>query len=129
MNIKYSDQTIACVCAKGHVFRDVANVHTDFTVNYCTCGAPIIHKCEHCGTNIRGVRAAEINGRIVRATQGYQPPDHCEHCGKPFSWKWRQRMRRAFAVAWKHFRLNMRNLAFLVSVIGNILQAYWSHLK
>ncbi|WP_253636548.1 DUF2321 domain-containing protein [Achromobacter insolitus] len=72
------------VCLNGHQITDSYNRSPQFRRKHCsTCGAETIHKCQSCGTNIRGDYHVE---GMVAIGFNTPVPTHCEDCGTSFPW-------------------------------------------
>src|SRR5262245_43674517 len=71
------------VCLNGHQATDSYHRSPQHRRSFCkTCGAPTIHQCPACKTEIRG--DYDVPG--VWSAQAAPVPSHCEQCGKPYPW-------------------------------------------
>lgn len=70
------------VCLNGHEITSYYQKHPERRQNACEkCGADTIHRCQECGTTIKG--------RLWDGwptADGPDVPSHCRECGKPFEW-------------------------------------------
>lgn len=79
MNASHDDGYAARICSNGHVISENISLDTREDEKFCyRCGAPIITRCLHCDTPIRGYYS--VPGF------DYTIPSFCYNCGKAFPW-------------------------------------------
>lgn len=67
------------ICTNGH---EISSLSYSCSDKYCTkCGAPVISKCDNCGTIIRGCYDSPYG-----YFGDYDVPSYCHNCGKPYPW-------------------------------------------
>ncbi|NNB42270.1 DUF2321 domain-containing protein [Pseudomonas chlororaphis] len=72
------------VCLNGHQITDSYHYSPDFRQRHCSqCGAETIHKCQSCGTEIRG--DYHVDGFFALG-DSTPVPTNCEGCGAQFPW-------------------------------------------
>lgn len=72
------------VCLNGHQITDSYHYSPDFRQRHCSqCGAETIHKCQSCGTDIRG--DYHVDGFFALG-DSTPVPTNCEGCGVQFPW-------------------------------------------
>ncbi|MCW5199994.1 DUF2321 domain-containing protein, partial [Desulfobulbus sp. F1] len=71
------------VCINGHQITANFGRSPEFRRDYCNkCGAKTIHKCQQCGTDIKG--KYHVDGVF---SMGSTPvPKFCEKCGSKYPW-------------------------------------------
>jgi hypothetical protein len=73
------------VCLNGHQTTANYERHGEFRRPFCEkCGAPTIHTCPSCGTNIRG--EYHVDGVVFLGSHATPVPKFCLKCGKKFPW-------------------------------------------
>lgn len=72
------------VCLNGHQITDDFHRSPQFRRDFCNkCGAKTIHKCQSCGTDIKG--DYHVDG-VIAVGFSTPVPKFCEKCGAKYPW-------------------------------------------